>query len=392
MKKILLLFLSVIFISSCVSSAGSVDYFGQAYPDTIPVVFAPDIISQKGRLEHGVSFAPDGQELAFGILRKGDLRGEIFYSQKANEKWSNPLVFEPLKNKSVYLPYFSPNGRFLLYAQSKTDTDHADTDIWMIEKTNDAWSLPKLLHGPILSEGREANASMSYDGTIYFSSNRNCDGRENCHTADLFYSELKNNRYQAVNIIPELASSNDEESVFISPKEEYLIFCRYTDEQATVDLYISYRDTHNNWLEPQRVNSPINSKDWERRPFVTLDNNFLFFTRLQIGENQVIESDIFWVNTSKLFKPFIFHPISNNTAHVGTAFEISLPQDYFRDIDDEKLTYTINQNQPDWLNFDAEQMKLSGIPTVEGEFELILTATDNSSNRTDSKIRITVKE
>lgn len=392
MNKIILLFISVIFLSSCVLPAGSVNYFGQACPDTIPVIFAPDIISQKGRLEHGISFTPDGQELAFGLLRSGDLRGEIFYSRKTNEKWSHPLAFEPLKNKSVYLPYFSPNGNSLLYAQSKSDTNYFYTDIWMIEKDNDAWSFPKILDNPILSEGREANASMSYDGTIYFSSNRNCEGKENCHTADLFYSKLKDNRYQVVDVIPELTSSNDEESVFISPKEEYLIFCRYTDGQTAVDLYISYRDIYNNWLEARRIDSTINSKDWERRPFVSIDNKFLFFTRLQIGENDVTESDIYWVNTSKLFKPFVFHPIPDTTVQVGTAFEIFLPQDYFKDIDDGKLTHTINQNHPDWLNFNSEQMKISGVPTAEGDFELILTATDNSSNMTDSKVRITVKK
>ena len=392
MNKSIQLFISVIFLSNCMSPTRSRDYFGQAYPDTTPVIFAPNVISKMGRLEHGISFTPGGRELIFGILSKDDWSGEIFYSEKVNEKWSKPLLFEPLKNKSVYLPYFSPDGKSLLYAQSKSVTDNINTDIWMLSKINGEWSIPTLLLDPIRSKGREANASMTYDGTIYFSSNRNCYGKDDCYTADLFYSRQKDNRYQEGHVISKLSSSNDEESVFISPKEEYLIFCRYTDYKTAADLYISYRDIHKNWIEPQRIDSTINSKDWDRRPYVSIDNKFLFFTRLQIVENRLAESDIFWVSTSRLFKPFVFHAIPDITVQVGTAFEISLPKDHFRDIDDEKLRYAISQNPPAWLNFDREKMILSGLPTAEGEFELTLTATDQSSNRTDSKIRITVKK
>lgn len=392
MTKIVLPLILVLLLISCKSSTESTDYFGQTYPDSIPVIFATNIVSMKGRLEHGISFTPDTRELVFGVLNKEDFSGEIFYSKKVNEKWTEPMVFEPLKNECVYLPYFSPNGKALLYTQSKPDRDNVYTDIWMIEKINGDWVSPKIMQAPLSSASREANACMTYDGTIYFSSNRNCDGKENCHTTDLFYSKLMDNEYQSVDVISEFISSNDEESVFISPKEEYLIFCRHTDDETWADLYISYRDINSNWIEPQLIDSTINSKDWDRRPFVSIDNKFLFFTRLQIGEKGLTESDIFWVNTSKLFKPFVYNSLSDTTVQVGEKFEISVPKDYFKDIDDKRLTYSVNQHQFDWLDFDSKQMKLSGLPTVEGDFELTFTAIDKSSNMTDDKIIITVKK
>lgn len=391
MTKIILPLIFILLLISCKSSTESTNYFGQTYPDSIPVIFAPDIVSMKGRLEHGISFTPDTRELAFGVLNKDDFSGEIFYSERINEKWTEPVVFEPLKNECVYLPYFSPNGKSLLYTQSRPDTDNVYTDIWMIEKINDDWVSPKIIQ-TLSSTSREANACMTYDGTIYFSSNRNCNGKENCHTADLFYSKLTDNEHQSVDVISEFVSPNDEESVFISPKEDYIVFCRYTDNETGVDLYISYRDINDNWIEPQIIDSTINSKDWDRRPFVSIDNKFLFFTRLQIGEKGLTESDIFWVNTSKLFKPFVYHSLSDTTVQVGEKFEISVPKDYFKDIDDKQLTYRVNQNQFEWLNFDREQMKLSGLPSTEGDFELTFTAIDKFSNRTDDKIIITVEK
>lgn len=390
MVKIFIPLIFIFGLIGCKQSTELADYFVQIYPDSIPIIFAPDKVSIKGRFEHGISFTPDKREFAFGILNKDDFSGEIYYSKKINNNWTEPMVFEPLKNECVYLPYFSPNGKSLLYAQSKPDKDNGYTDIWIIERVNDDWSSPKIIQAPLSSTSREANACMTNDGTIYFSSNRNCEGKENCHTADLFFSKLMDNEYHSVEVISEFISSNDEESVFISPKEEYIIFCRYTDNETWMDLYISYRDINNNWIEPQIIDSTINSKDWDRRPFVSIDNKFLFFTRLQIGEKGLTESDIFWVNSSKLFKPFVFNSLSDTTVQIGKKFEISVPVDYFKDINDKQLTFSINQNEFDWLNFDSEQLKLSGLPSVEGDFELTFTAIDKSSNRTDDKIKITV--
>jgi len=389
------IFFPLIFIFgliSCKSSTESVDYMGQMQPDSIPMIFAPDIVSIKGRLEHGLSFSPDTRELAFGILNKDDFSGKIYYSKKVYANWTEPTVFETLKNECVYLPYFSPNGKSLLYAQSKPDTANGYTDIWMVERINNDWGSPKILQTPISSTSREANACMTKDGTIYFSSNRNCEGKENCHTADLFYSKLVDNEYQSANVISEFISSNDEESVFISPTQDYILFCRYTDNETWMDLYISYRDINNNWIEPQMVDSTINSKDWDRRPFVSIDNKFLFFTRLQKGEKGLTESDIYWVNTSKLFKPFVFKPIPAKTIKIGKEIKLSIPTDYFKDIDNENLEINLNHEMFDWAKFDNEQMTLTMYPNEIGEFDLIFTAVDEFSNVMENKVKIIVEE
>ncbi|MFD2585900.1 putative Ig domain-containing protein [Croceitalea marina] len=278
----------------------------------------------------------------------------------------------------------------MLYAKSGADISTGVTDIWMLTKTDDSWGNPKKMTSPISSLSREASACMTLDNTIYFSSNRNCEGIENCYTADLFSSKLEGGTYQNTELIAELASASDEESVFISPKADFIIFCRFTNDKTWMDLYISYRDVNNDWIAPIMLDSSINSKDWDRRPFVTLDNSFLFFTRLQFEENTLVESDIYWVNTSKVFKPFVFNSLSDKILKVGEKFEIEVPSNYFKDINDELLTLELNQEDFDWLTFDAKQMKLSGVPSQEGDFELTFTATDTSLNNTEDKVVIRV--
>lgn len=391
MIKKVLPFIILIGMIGCKTNTVTVDYFGQSAPETTPLIFGEDIISKKGRFEHGISFTPDTQELAFGILDENADKGTIFYSKRVSDRWTTPETFKPLENKSVFLPYFAPDGKSLLYAQSIPDPNMSYiTDIWRLEKIDSNWSFPEKIQTPLSSTSREANASLTNDGTIYFSSNRNCEGKENCFTADLFNSKLVADKYQSVEELSALNAPNDEESIFISPKEEYIIFCRNTDNETFADLYISYRDHTNKWTKPQLLDSTINSKDWDRRPFVSIDNKFLFFTRLEIEGFNLIESDIYWVNTSKVFKPFIYNPLSNETLRVGEKFEIQIPKDYFKDIDNKQLTLSINQNEFDWLEFDNEKMTLSGLPTLAGNFELVFNAVDKVANVTKDKIKITV--
>jgi len=368
------------------------DYYGQPHPDTVPVVFAPDVISVKGRLEHGISFTPDTKEMAFGVLHK-DYSGHIQYAKKIANTWTAPSLFEPLASEMVFLPYFTPDGKNLLYAQGNSVTnDSYRTNLYALEKVNGAWKKPTKLKAPIHSESREANASMTLDGTIYFSSNRNCEGKENCFTADLFSSKQVDNEYQTVQEVTGLNSDNDEESVFVSPNEEYLILCRYTDNTSFADLYISYRNKVGLWSTPRVLNASVNSKDWDRRPFVSFDNRFLFFTRLTITGQDIIESDIYWVNTSKVFTPFVYNAPADVSVKIGEPFKIAIPPDYFKDINDKALRIAIHQDAYHWLQFDDKKMILSGLPTQKGDFKVIFTATDASLNATEHALIITVIE
>lgn len=62
---------------SCATKEARVNYFGQTEPTTTPQIFAEGIVSVKGRFEHGISFTPKAQELAFGVLNKEDFSGNI---------------------------------------------------------------------------------------------------------------------------------------------------------------------------------------------------------------------------------------------------------------------------------------------------------------------------
>ncbi len=254
MIKRILPIIFILGLIGCNTNNITVDYFGQTEPGTTPEIFAEDIISVKGRFEHGISFAPNSQELAFGFFNKDDFSGTIYYSKKIESKWTEPKIFEPLKNQSVYLPYFSPNGESLLYAQSRLNTNNGFTDIWILKNNKGSWEQAEKVDNPISTLARESTACMSISNTIYFSSNRDGNG-----LADLYCSSPEDGEYQKVERLDSICSVRDEESIFIDPNEKYLIFSRYATNKNGPDLYISYRDYSGNWTQPALLDSAINT-------------------------------------------------------------------------------------------------------------------------------------
>ncbi|WP_299682059.1 hypothetical protein [uncultured Dokdonia sp.] len=384
------LFLALILVFGCIGCqppTETIDYLGQSEPDTIPVIFAPDLVSVKGRLEHGISFTPDTKEVAFGILDKDDFSGDIFYAKKEDGQWTAPHIFGPLKRESVFLPYFSPDGRSLLYAKSKSDSSNYTTDIWIYNKNNNYWNYTEKVNGAINTSTREASACMTLNNTIYFSSNRDGNG-----LADLYVSTLDNRLYTNAKRIQTISSGGDEESIYVAPDERYIIFSRYSTLEKGPDLWISYQDAKSNWTTPRLLDTIINTTHWERRPFVSNDNNFLFYTTLMFNESLMTEADIYWVGTQKVFKPFVFNPIIETTIKVGKETTVTLPSDYFKDIDNEKLTIRLKNETLSWATFDAKKMTLAFQPKEIGEFEVVFTATDPFLNETDDRIKIIVEK
>jgi hypothetical protein len=362
------------------------DYYGQSEPTASPEIFAENTISVKGRLEHGISFTSNTEGLTFGVLNKEDFNGVIYYSNKQAGTWSEPIIFEALKDVSAYLPYFAPDGKSLLYAQSQADTTNGFTDIWLLKKKHGSWAEAEKVNGSVNSLSRESNASMTHNNTIYFCSNRGGNG-----LADIYRALLINGEYQNAERIDAISSVRDEESVFIAADESYLIFSRYATNKNGPDLFISYRDIKGNWMEPTPLDYSINSVNWERRPFVSADNKHLFFTRMSFNQTGLEESDIYWVNTQKVFKPYVFNSPPEQSILRGKETIIQLPADYFKDIDNPLLNISVNQEEFSWIGFDQQTMTLSLNPNQSGTYELIITARDSFSNETKHQLKINVK-
>lgn len=388
MIKIILPLIYILGLISCKSSTESVDYMGQTHPDSVPVIFAPEIISIKGRLEQGFSISPDFNEIHFGVIGNHDTLNYILTTKKKNDSWTNPVRPKYIDNDSVFFPMYAPDRKTLTF--TKRHSTSMQTDLWYCELHNGKWSEPKRYSDSINSIYREGSSCLSIDNTLYFTTNR--DTAFGC-CGDIYYSDFKDSSYTQAKIVDNINSNFDEEGVYISPNEDYLIIQSWkTGFNTKHDLYISYRRKDGSWSQVFRLDSIINSIDLEQRPFVTYDNAYLFFNRFKLDSQfNPVESDIYWVSTKKIFNPFVYNPLYDITVKVGELIEITIPDDYFKDIDDKQIKLSADLKEITWLEFNRDKNVISGISTQKGDYDIVFTAIDKYSNMTMDRIKLIVK-
>ena len=358
-------------------------YLGQETPDSIPQLFGKGIVSVKGRFDVGFTISPDGNSMAFGVADETNPENTgIYLMSYVDGQWTAPDKSFLPDNVNTFFPMFSPSGKELYFAKS---IGESPTDLWVAEYSDKKAINAQPLEAIFNSASREAGHGTSTKGSFYFTSNR--DDQHSC-CGDIYYAQLEPDGYSQVQKSEVLSSPADEEGLFLSPDEDYLIVqaWRYESESKH-DLYISYRTKKDAWTVPRRLNSRINSKEIEQRPFVSPDNRFLFFSRTSVlreNEQEVYDSDIYWVSTASVFSPYVYNPPIESSMRYNEAFELHLPEDIFEDVDDEKLSFqlTLENNSaiPDWMEFDDDRLIVRGQWKTREVLILKMTARDASGN------------
>ncbi len=148
-------------------------------------IFAPGVVSVENKNTHALSFSPDGKILIFS--RYPDRTSYIMTYDSG--KWSDP-VESFFFGKEVS---FSADGNRIFY--------YTDGDIFYVEKNDGKWSQPIKLGSEINTSETEYYPSVVKSGKLYFSRDGKWDkGR-------IFSAEYRNGKYlEAVDIGPTVNS------------------------------------------------------------------------------------------------------------------------------------------------------------------------------------------
>lgn len=269
-------------------------YFSLTQPGLIPVVFAPDIVSDSTWAEHcQVAVSPDGKEIYWSAwtteykTEDGFKNTEqIFYSNFKNGKWSKPAMAEFTMNNPHGLnggPVFSPDGKRLFFYQVKSPWISSDMNTYYVEKNdNGEWSTKPINVGePYNTPNQDYSPIFSKQGVAY----KNLFGK----IAKFTYA---NNKFTFTDSTVIYKKYRQLWNFYMSPNEDYLIF---SDMQkggyGDVDLYISFKTNDDKWGEPINMGDKINTSARERFPMVSPDGKYLFFMR------HTKTQDFFWVST-----------------------------------------------------------------------------------------------
>ncbi|MEN8230098.1 MAG: hypothetical protein ABFS38_18195 [Bacteroidota bacterium] len=261
-------------------------YLGQSLPDSLPVLFAPGVVST-GMFTRDVAIAPYGKEIYFCVAIGNYAYSTILYTKEVNGKWLAPEIVSFSGGPGVmdFEPALSPDGNKLFFLSTRPDGDEpvGDQDIWYVDRTTDGWGIPKNLGKPVNTDGGEFFPSLTNEGTLYFTRNEKGSGLN-----QIFRSRWVKGSFQEPELLPEQVNCGTNRfNAFVAPDESYMIVPAVGMEDAFdgVDYYIVFRDMNDNWSEPINMGKHVNldnARGWS--PYVSPDGKYFFFMATRTKE------------------------------------------------------------------------------------------------------------
>lgn len=256
------------------------EYSGQKKPGMIPEQFAPGIITV---YVHGrVAISPKGDEIFWSITQ---ITERIVHSKLVDGTWTKPTLAEFVTDHLTVHngdSVFSIDGA-RLYFRSNLPGGFGEHDVYFAEKTRDGWSNTSNAGMIYISSGGNSSPVFTTRGDAYrFRLNNLYKESSQCY-------KYTNDEFTYPVPVEEIPEYGPWWTIFISPKEDYLIFAGNRDN---ADLSIRFKNSRGEWGEPINMGDQINTEGWERFPVAPPDGKYLFFTR---GGGSV--SDLYWVST-----------------------------------------------------------------------------------------------
>ncbi len=162
-------------------------YYTRVDPNGAPVeaeIFSGQLNSQ---LHEGpVAFSRNGDQIFFTSnnqkrgLQKADEQGrvrlKIYTARRGNQDWENVTELPFNANEySCQHPSLSRDGKRLFFASDRPG-GYGGYDIWFVDKVNEGWSNPVNLGPAINSKGNEVFPFIHYSGHLFYSSDGSYEG------------------------------------------------------------------------------------------------------------------------------------------------------------------------------------------------------------------------
>jgi len=253
-------------------------YLGQEPPGMKPRLFAPGIVST-GLATRDLAMTPDGKELHFGVTLGG--QSMIMVTRQVDGVWTEPAV-APFSGRSNDLePAISPDGQRFFFLSSRPPAGQEEKpgwayqDIWVMDRVGDGWSEPSNLGPPISSDAPEYYPSVTQDGTVYFTRQRD-DG-----VSVTMRSRLVDGVYaEPEELGPEVNCGTNRYNVYVAPDESFAIVPAVGREDSLggTDYYLVFRSEDDTWSEPINMGEVINQpvgREWSAS--LSADEEYLLF-------------------------------------------------------------------------------------------------------------------
>ncbi|MFC2134324.1 hypothetical protein ACFLR4_00715 [Bacteroidota bacterium] len=252
-------------------------YLGQESPGLQAVRFpAQDYLSNSNWFWHGpLSFSPDGTEMYMTKYLNNGLM-QINWARIVNNNWTLLETASFAAAIDENNPFVHADGNVVYFI-----SDKSSGRFWKSERTDIGWSNPENINIPDPEEegGWGWQMSVTRDHSIYFDYMMS-------NGFNTFVSRFVDGVYQTPERLPDNINADEAFTPFIDPDEEYIIFSSRRDgTYGSFDLFISFKNEADSWSDPVNMGNLINSPRSEFAPYVTIDENHLFFFTERIGDS-----------------------------------------------------------------------------------------------------------
>ena len=254
-----------------------------------PVNLGPAVNSPDD--EYLPTLTADGSMLIFTRYNRAYMAEDFFCSRRKPVPqgvdtviWSKAVrMAEPLNsNDNEGAGCISQDGRILYFTACQRPDGAGRCDLYISYRRGGGWSTPQNLGPAVNTSGYETQPCLSIDGrTLYFVSDR-AGGQGGL---DIWRSTLVDGRWsKPVNLGPEINTSADEKSPFISFDDQTLYFSSAGHiGMGGLDLFFCRRTGDTTWSTPQNLGYPINTSGDESSLIVSPDGRTAYFSSDKFG-------------------------------------------------------------------------------------------------------------
>ncbi|MCK5146993.1 PD40 domain-containing protein [bacterium] len=296
MRNYILIFCTLGLLSGCTQVEKSSflnsknAYLGLVPPDSIPVPFAPGIVSTDVNNHSPAIFSQNGNELFWSYYDDGE--HAIMHMEYVKGGWTTPAKFifgDEFKDGN---PFFSKDWNQLFFHSARKGPradDSLNITFWSTEKSEQGWTTPKQFDFLPQFSQWQIYGCQTADGDFYFTSKSDIQSRG----FQLHYARFNGHGWDDPELMPAVFNASTVNwTPYVSPDESYLIFSSDRDGDAGdyngCDLFISFRNPDQSWNDPIPLSDEINTDVIERFPWMSPDGKYLFFVR-GFG-------DVYWVD------------------------------------------------------------------------------------------------
>ena len=296
--------------------------------------------------DFGAQFSSDGNTLYFTSKRKfsedgtkeidGQYKSDIYYINKENGKWSNPIRLKTacLDDANDNFCSISADGNYLFFS---SDREKEQYDIYYCLRTVDnKWTTPRKLSENVNSPlSNETFAYLSQDWkTLFVVSDREggWGGR------DIYTAKNKENGdwLPLVNMGPRINSARDEKSPWVSANGKEIYFSsKGHNTSGGFDIFYSKFNNDSTWTEPINIGYPVNTPYDDHYFVFSPDKSYALYSSAKKGLDG--SQDVFEVKGFTLDKAL-------QTEKVIAAIEYDAnlkPNHKYLIAKDNKIKYTV---------------------------------------------------